>query len=154
MAANKRTRGNTIPLIREDHPEDYVGYPFITLIQYRKDNILTIIDNSDDKEIGAFVLDLCAPELVNEERIIEVAVNWYEEGHERFPISFEFSRLGISAETGKIFRNYNIEFITRVIGPLPRFDMNTPPAIKRRRRKAVPPGMEIRKKVLDLSQLN
>jgi len=153
MAANKRTRGNTIPLIREDHPEDYVGYPFITLIQYRKDNILTIIDNSDDKEIGAFVLDLCAPELVNEERIIEVAANWYEEGHDRFPISFEFSRLGISAETGKIFRNYNIEFITRVIGPLPRFDMSTPPAIKRRRRKAVPPGMEIRKKVLDLSQL-
>lgn len=154
MAANKRTRGNTIPLIREDHPEDYVGYPFITLIQYRKDNILTIIDNSDDKEIGAFVLDLCAPELVNEERIIEVAANWYEEGHERFPISFEFSRLGISSETGKIFRNYNIEFITRVIGPLPRFDMNTPPQIKRRRRKAVPPGIVVHKKVLDLSQKN
>ncbi len=154
MAANKRTRGNTIPLIREDHPEDYVGYPFVTLIQYRKDNILTIIDNSDDKEIGAFVLDLCAQNQVNEERIIEIAVNWYEEGHERFPISFEFSRLGVSAMTGKIFRNYNIEFITRVIGPLPRFDMNTPPAIKRRRRKAVPPGMEIVKKVLDLSQKN
>jgi len=154
MAANKRTRGNTIPLIREDHPENYTGYPFVTLIQYRKDNILTIIDNSDDKEIAAFVLDLCAQESVDEERIIEIAANWYEEGHERYPMSFEFSRLGVSGETGKIFRNYNIEFITRVIGPLPRFDMNTPPQIKRRRRKAVPPGMEIHKKVLDLSQKN
>ena len=150
MAAKKRTRGNPIPLIREDHPDDYTGYPFITLIQYRKDNVLTIVDNSDDKQIRAFILDLCAPEQVNEERIIEVAAGWYGNANERYPISFEFSRLGISNLTGKIYRSYNIEFVTRVIGPLPRFDMGAQPSVKRRRRKPIPPGMEVQKKVLNL----
>lgn len=148
MVAKKRTRGNPIPLIREDHPDDYTGYPFITLIQYRKDNVLTIVDNSDDKQIRAFVLDLCAPEQVNEEQIIDVAAGWYEVASDRYPISFEFSRLGISGATGKIYRSYNIEFVTRVIGPLPKFEMGTTPAVKRRRRKAVPPGMEVHKKLL------
>jgi hypothetical protein len=151
MAAKKRTRGNPIPLIREDHPDDYTGYSFITLIQYRKDNILTIVDNSDDKQIRAFVLDLCAPSHVDEERVIEVATGWYEVAHERYPISFEFSRLGLSGDTAKIYRSFNIEFVTRVIGPLPRFEMGAQPSIKRRRRKPVPPGVEVQKKVLDLS---
>lgn len=151
MAAKKRTRGNPIPLIREDHPEDYTGYPFITLIQYRKENVLTIVDNSDDNHIHAFILDLCAPAQVNEEQVIEVAASWYEENHERYPISFEFSRVGISGSTFLIHRSFNIEFVTRVIGPLPRFEMSAQPSIKRRRRKPVPPGMEIQKKVLNLT---
>jgi hypothetical protein len=153
MAAKKRTRGNPIPLIREDHPEDYTGYPFITLIQYRKENVLTIVDNSDDKHIRAFILDLCAPSQVDEERIIEVAAAWYGVSHERYPISFEFSRAGISGSTTRIYRSFNIEFVTRVIGPLPKFEMGAAPSIKRRRRKPVPPGVEIKKKVLDLTQL-
>lgn len=151
MAAKKRTRGNPIPLIREEHPDTYTGYPFITLIQYRKDNILTIIDNSDDKQIRAFVLDLCAPERVNEEHVIDIAAGWYKEANTRYPVSFEFSRLGVSGETGKLCRSFNIEFVTRVIGPLPRFDMGAAPVVKRRRRKAVPPGVDIRKKILDIS---
>ena len=81
MAAKKRTRGNPIPLIREDHPDDYNGYPFITLIQYRKDNVLAIVDNADDKQIRALVLDLCGPEQVDEEQIIEVAAGWYDTDH-------------------------------------------------------------------------
>jgi hypothetical protein len=146
----KRTRGTPTPLIRENHPTDYNGYPFITLIQYRKNHMLTIVDNFDDKQICAFVLDLCGPEKVNEEQIIEVTTHWYDTNRDRYPLSFEFSKLGISGETGKIHRSYNIDFVTRVIGPLPQFNMNILPIIKRRRRKLVPPGMKIQQKISEL----
>lgn len=150
MAARKRTRGTPIPLIVEDHPKDYDGYPFITLIQYRNEHVLTIVDNVTNKTIKLFVLDLCGPAEVNEEKVISVANDWYTENRERFPLSFEFSRRGLSREVGPIYRSFNIEFVTRVIGPLPRFEMNEVHSVKRRRRKAVPPGMEIHKKVLKL----
>lgn len=143
----KRTRGNPIPLIVEDHPDDYEGYPFITLIQYRKQHVLTLIDNADDKHIRHFVLDLCGPAKVDEERLIEVATKWWEYRKEQYPISFEFSRLGMTNEVSPIYRTYNIEYVTRVIGPLPKFEMSEVVSVKRRKRKPVPTGVKIVKKV-------
>lgn len=148
MAARKRVRGNPIPLIVEEHPDDYKGYPFITLIQYRDQHMLTIVDNANEKQIKSFVLDLCTPAHVNEEIIINAAVEWFHERRDRYPISFEFSRLGLANDTSRIYRSFNIEFVTRVIGPLPHFDMKEVHSVKRRRRKAVPPGMEVHTKLL------
>ena len=146
----KRTTATQVPLIVEPHPDDYNGYPFITLIQYRKQHVLTIVDNADDKNIGVFVLDLCGPAQVNEERVIEVAALWWSEKRSRYPISFEFSRVGLSTDTSRIHRSFNIEFVTRVIGPLPRFEMDDVHSIKRRKRKPLPTGVEINRKVLPL----
>ena len=150
MAARKRTRGTPIPLIVEDHPSEYDGYPFITLIQYRNEHVLTIVDNVTNKHIKLFVLDLCGPDGVNEENVISVASEWYNTSSERYPLSFEFSRRGLSEATGRIYRSFNIEFVTRVIGPMPKFNMNEGQSVKRRRRKPIPAGMEVHKKILEL----
>ena len=150
MAVKKRTRGGSVPLIIEDHPSDYNGYPFITLIQHRNEHVLTIIDNADDKSIKAFVLDLCGPERVDENQIVRIASEWYYTRNQRYPLSFEFSRLGLSDQVSKIYRTYNVEFVTRVIGPLPRFAMNEVQSVRRRRKKALSPGVEIHKKIVRL----
>ena len=151
MATRRNKRGNPIPLIVEPHPADYDGYPFITLIQYRKEHTLTLIDNADDKTIKAFVLDMCGPAQVNEELLIGVAQQWFEENnHYRYPVSFAFSRMGVANEASKIYRTFNIEHVTRVIGPLPKFEMKETSSIKRRRRKPVPPGIEVQNKVIKI----
>lgn len=144
----KRTRGNPIPLIVEQHPEDYNGYPFITLLQYRKEHILTLIDNADDKIIKSYVLDLCGPSKVDEEQIVEIALDWWDNRRDRFPISFEFSRLGLTNEVCKIYRTFNIEYVTRVIGPLPRYEMKETISVKRRKRKALPKSLNIRNNIV------
>ena len=142
----KRIRGNPIPLIVEKHPKNYNGYPFITLIQYKDQDWLVVVDNVDDKNIDAYVLDLCGPENVNEEHLIEVTYPWWKERRENFPISFEFSRLGMTGEVSKIFRSFHIEYVTRVIGPLPNFKMEEVIKIRRRKRKTIPEGMEVHQK--------
>lgn len=126
-----------VPLIVEPHPKDYSGFPFITLIQYRKQPMLTIVDNATDDIIRAFVLDLCGPERVNEELIIQVAAEWYATNRANFPISIEFSKLGLSPHTSKIYRSLNVEFISRVIGPVSKYPMANIKSIKRRRRKPI-----------------
>ncbi len=146
----RRIRGNPIPLIVEKHPENYNGYPFITLIQYKDQDMLVIVDNVDDKNIDAYVLDLCGPTGVNEENLIEVVNPWWNERRENFPISFEFSRLGMTSIVSQIFRSFHIEYVTRVIGPLPMFEMGDVVKIRRRKRKPLPQGMEIHTSNLSL----
>jgi hypothetical protein len=139
----KRTRGNPMPLIVEEHPEDYEGYPFITLIQYRDEHYLSIIDNADEKTIHAYVLDYCGPANVSENHLVDIAAEWWDNRKDRFPISFEFSRLGLTDQVSKIHRSFNIEYVKRIIGPLPKFEMSETSSVKRRKRKPVPEGMEV-----------
>ena len=137
VAPKRRTRKTSVPLIIEPHPANYKGYPFITLLQHYDQTVLTIVDNVDSKNINAFVLDLCGPEKVSEEMVITIASDWYENRFTRYPLSFEFSRRGVMPEVSKISRSYNIEFVTRVIGPLPKFEMEKIKSVKRRRKRNV-----------------
>ena len=139
----KRKRKNHVPLIIEPHPDDYKGYPFITLVQYRDKHELTVIDNADDKTITAFVLDLCGPEGISEEAVISLVAEWYDESADRYPLSFEFSKRGVAGIMSQIMRSYPIDFVTRVIGPLPRFNMTENVSVRRRRKKVVPSGVQI-----------
>lgn len=132
------SRKPVIPLIIEPHPEDYSGYPFMTLIQYRKTPLLVIVDNATNEYINAFVLDACGPEGVDEQGVISAAVDWYNESSSLFPVSIEFSRRGITKDTSKIYKTLNIEFVSRVIGPVPLYEMSTIKSVKRRRRKPIP----------------
>ncbi len=132
------------PLIVEQHPKDYNGFPFITLIQYHKTPLLCIVDNATDYVIRAFVLDMCGPTGVNEEMVVAAAQSWADEGLDRqFPISVHFGQLGINFETAKIYRTINIEFVSRAIGPVPRFPMEASRSVKRRRRKPLPASVVI-----------
>jgi uncharacterized Zn finger protein len=140
MNTRKRNKNTAAPLIIEEHPTDYTGYPFITLIQYRHNHTLCIVDNNDEKIIKCYVLDLCGAEQVDEAKVIEIANVWYNESR-HIPLSIEFARLGMTAMTKKIYRSFNTEYVTRVIGPLPTFQMNEVHSIKRRRKKEVPVGL-------------
>jgi hypothetical protein len=152
MQQKKKTSKQTsVPLIIEDHPPEYDGYPFITLIQHRTHHVLAVVDNASDKQIRGFILDLCGPEGVDETVIIKVAAEWYFSGKTRYPLSFEFSKKGLADEAAKIYRTYNTEFVTRVIGPLPKYEMSEIHSVKRRKRKMLPPGLEIHHKQAKLT---
>ncbi len=133
---------NSIPLIRENHPSDYNGYKFITLIQYNDSNLLSIVDNVQEGHIFAYVLDYCNSSKINENNLIEVANGWFENGCKDYPISIEFSRKNLSNEYSKIYRTFSTEYVTRVIGPLFIYDMNTVYKVKRRKKKNIPPYLE------------
>jgi hypothetical protein len=134
--------GGKFPLIVEPHPEDYKGYEFITLIKYNDETFLNIVDNVCNKQIITYVLDFCKPSNVPEELVIETARNWFYNNRSNYPISIEFSRVGIAKETSKILRSFAIDYVSRVIGPLPDYVMSGPAKVKKRKRKPIPKNME------------
>ena len=139
----KKTR-NQVPLIIEPHPEDYTGYHFLTLIQYNKQQLLTVIDEVSDKELQAYVLDYCGPERIDENIVLTIVKATFDIAAEReIPISVLISKAGLTGTLAPIHRTFNIDFITRIIGPMPKTSVDTKPTIRRRKRKDIPDNVEI-----------
>lgn len=138
-----RKNSNQVQLIIEPYPDNYNGYEFITLIRYNDENYLNIVDNIINKTVQSYVLDFCQSSSVREDLIIDVARNWYEsKNYIKHPLSIEMSRLGINEYASPILRNFPLDFITRVIGPLPEYPMSGAIKLRRRKRKSIPSYME------------
>jgi hypothetical protein len=136
------------PLVAEPHPDHYKGYEFLTLICFNGETFITIIDNVVKGEIIAYVLDFCAREYesqpeASEDYIIKVTHHWFTENRTSYPVSIEFAKSGISLLASKIIRKFPVDFVTRVIGPLPTFAMGAPTKIKKRKKKGPPRGIEV-----------
>lgn len=131
-----------IPLIIEQYPKNYTGYPFITLLQYNKQQFLTIINEIYEDEISAYVLDYCGPETVQQETLLMLAEDWFTNYSSQYPFSIHVSKNEKIAEFGPIHRVFSMEYITRAIGPM--FDFSTTKEIVRRRKKKdIPFNVEI-----------
>jgi hypothetical protein len=142
----------TFPLVSEPHPESYTGPKFLTLIRFNEQDTINIVDNVVNNEIVTYVLDLCPKEFdykpeAKEQELIEIAYDWFETSSAIYPISIEFSRRGVVVEASKILRRFTVDFVTRVIGPLPRFEMGGPYKVKKRKRKPIPKGIEFLNRV-------
>lgn len=135
------------PLIAEPYPESYAGYQFLTLIRYQEENYVCIVDNMIEGEIVAYVLDLCSKEFESnhqkqmEEAAILVAAEWFESSKDRHPISIAYSRKGMQSAMTRIVRRFPVEYVSRVIGPMPKYDMGSPTKVKRRKKKPIPKGI-------------
>lgn len=137
------------PLVVEAHPSDYEGYDFITLIRFNDESFLNIIDNVTKKYIYGYVIDLCGPEGFNEDLLIKTAFEWFYSNGDRYPISIEFSKRDMLAQAETILRAFPLDYVTRVIGPLPQFNMSGPTKVRKRKRKEVPKGIEVvRKRII------
>jgi hypothetical protein len=132
-----------IPLIIEPYPENYDGYKFITLIRYNDENSLNLVDNVINNTIISYVLDLCSPNNINEEQLIEVANFWFTHNKDKYPLSIEFSKHDISEQTSRIIRCYPMDYVARVIGPLSTYKMSGTYKIRKRKKKALSKNIEI-----------
>lgn len=129
------------PLIIEPHPKEYVGYPFITLLQFKQSHILCIIDNADNNNIHAYVLDMCGAAGIDEETLINIADFWYKNNSTKYPLAIELSKRGLTKSAQQIYKTFSTEYVSRVIGPLYTFPMLNVTKIKRRRKKQISPSL-------------
>lgn len=133
----------TPPLIFENL-EDPQNLCYITLIEFKKQKYLTIVENVIEDEIQAYILDSLAAEGIDQDWFLSIATKWYYSASDRYPLSFEFAKLGEGDVIKKILKTYNINSISRVIGKLFVYPINTKPKVKRRKVNAIPEAIEIK----------
>jgi hypothetical protein len=106
---------------------------FLTLIEYKRTKYLTVIENVIDSEIQAYVLDSLSAEGIDQEWFMSVATYWFYAASDRYPLSFEFAKLGKGDVVRKVLKTFNIASTSRVIGKLFTYHINEKPKVKRRK---------------------
>lgn len=133
-----------IPKLVVEHAENQGNYYYLSVIMYRNENYLVIVDNITDDNIGAYVLDFAQQEGLDLRNLISLITTWFYKASFHYPLSFEFSRLGIANSMNKIYKNFELSHVTRLIGNDFKFNLFTAPKIRRRRVNMIPAGVEIK----------
>ena len=131
------------PLIFEEIQDD-LNYIFLTLIEYKRVKYLTIVENVVNDEIHAYVLDTLAAEGVDTNWFLSVAVKWFYASSERYPLSFEFAKLGMGEVIKRSIRTFNINATSRVIGKLFTYNIAAKPKVRRRKVQPLPEGITVK----------
>lgn len=139
------SKKNAPPLVLEEI-QDRANHLYLTLIEYKKEKYLTIIDNISGSDISAFVLDVAAAEDVDLAWFLSIANIWYYKSSEKYPLSFEFAKLGVKNKITPILRTFNIDYVSRMIGKIFVYDIDSKPRIKRKRVNLIPSSVEIKLK--------
>jgi hypothetical protein len=139
------TMAKAPPLVFEEL-QDELNCIFLTLIEYKRVKYLTIVENVIDDEIHAYVLDLLPAEEVDPNWFMQVATKWFYSSSERYPLSFEFAKLGQGEVIKKALRTFNINSASRVIGKLFKYNVNAKPKVRRRKVLTLPERIEIKLK--------
>ena len=133
------------PLIFEEL-QNQSNLLFLTLLEFKKIRYLTIVENVVDSEIQAYILDNLAAEGIDQDWFLSVATKWFYSSSNRYPLSFEFAKLGKSDVVRKVLKTFSINSTSRIIGKLFMFDMNSKPKVKRRKVAVIPETIEIKLK--------
>lgn len=144
-----------IPELHVERASDAGNLYYLSVLEYRKTNYLVVVDNITEDEVNAYVLDLAPQEGINLQDLLSVITNWFYKGSSKYPLSFEFSKLGINGRTNRIYKSFELVHVTRLIGQDFRFDLNASPKVKRRRVNKIPTGVEIKlKRLVDSASTN
>ena len=135
-----------IPDLFIERAEDRGNFFYLSVLEYRKENYLVVVDNITNDELGAYVLDYAQQEGIQVKDLLSVITFWFYLGGYQYPLSFEFSRLGISDRTNRIYKTFELAHVTRLIGKDFRFDLLETPKVRRRRVSKIPAGFEIKLK--------
>ena len=131
------------PLIFEEIQDD-LNYIFLTLIEYKRVKYLTVVENVIGDEIHAYSLDTLQAEGIDPAWFMSIAVKWFYSASERYPLSFEFAKLGMGEVIKRSIRTFNINATSRVIGKLFIYNMAAKPKVRCRKVQPIPEGVTVK----------
>lgn len=143
-----------IPTLIIEHISDRGNLQLLSLLEHRRDRYLVIVDNITDDAITAYVLDYAQQEGVDLGTFLDIAENWLKLSDGKYPLSFELSRLGLTSVARKIYKTFDLAYVTRLVGRSFSFELKAPTRVRRRRASKVPAGVEIRPKASVLAFTN
>lgn len=131
------------PLILENLDSND-NHAYLTLIVYKKQKYLVVVDNIVNEEISAFVLDIAETEDIDVNWFLSVCNLWFYASSEKYPLSFEFAKLGQLDKVKRIIKTFNINSVSRIVGRIFMYNIQNKPKVKRRKIIPVPEYIEIK----------
>jgi len=121
---------------------------YLSLLEYKREEYLVIVDNITPTEIGAYVLDFAEQEKVPVTEFLSVVTKWFYGKSDTHPLSIEIAKQGLTEKTAPIYRTFDTTYVARIVGQAFTYDGMNKSKVRRRRVVAIPEGVEIRFKPL------
>lgn len=130
---------------------------YLSIVEYKRETYLCLIDNIKSAEIGAYVLDYAGQSGVDVYEFLEIATRWFYGKSEEHPLSLELARHGLTEWASGMYRTFDTTYVSRIVGQGFAYDRMEKSKVRRRRVVALPAGIEVRLKKdgskLELGQL-
>lgn len=118
---------------------------YLTVIEYKRENFLTVVDNITEDEVIAFVLDVAEQEGITLQQFLSIANRWYYSDSKNHPLSIEFAKHGLTPTVAPMIKSFDLNCVSRIIG-YPFVYKLLMKRVKRRRVVQIPDTIEIRLK--------
>lgn len=135
-----------IPDLDVERVNDRANMHFISLLEYRREEYLCIIDNIGPNEIGAYVLDFIEQEQIPASQFLSIVIEWFYSKSDKHPLSVEVARRGLTKAIAPIYKTFDTNYVSRIVGHAFQYDKMQKTKVKRRRITPIPEGIEIRLK--------
>jgi hypothetical protein len=127
-----------MPDLQVEEVNDRVNCMFLSLLEYKRETFLCIIDNVSPTKVGAYVLDYADQEGVKMPDLLSLVIPWFYGRSEDHPLSVELSRHGLATTFSPLYRSFDSSYVSRIVGQA--FSYDTTSQSKIRRRRVTPPS--------------
>ena len=135
-----------IPELKIELISERGNYIFLSLLEYKRETYLCVIDQITSTEIGAYVLDFAEQENVPVQEFLSVVTQWFYGKSDAHPLSVEIARQGLTERCAPIYRSFDTTYVARIVGQAFAYDGMNKSKVRRRRVVPIPEGVAIRLK--------
>ena len=137
-----------IPALKVELINERGNLLYLSLLEYKRENYLCVIDNITPTEIGAFVLDYAEQENIPLQEFLSIVTKWFYGRSEQRPLSVEIAQHGLTSQLAPLYRTFDTTYVTRIVGNAFSYEGMQKAKVRRRRVVPIPEGVEVRLKRL------
>ena len=134
---------NKIPSLKVEALSERGNFIYLSLVEYKRETYLCIIDEVTDDFIGAFVLDYAEQENIQISSFLSFVTKWFYSNSDNNSLSTELAKAGLSEYTSPIYKTFDVSYVSRIVGNPLSFKPPSKSKVKRRRVAPVPDYIEI-----------
>jgi hypothetical protein len=138
-----------IPELKIELVNDRGNLLYLSLLEYKREFFLCVVDVISPTEIGAYVLDYAEQENVPVNEFLSVVTKWFYSKSDAHPLSVEISRQGLTEHLAPIYRTFDATYVARIVGHAFFYEGMNKSKVRRRRVVPIPEGVAIRLKKIE-----
>lgn len=135
-----------IPELQIEEVNERVNSMYLSLLEYKREVYLCVIDSITPTEIGAYVLDYAEQEQIPLPEFLSVVTRWFYGKSESYPLSVEIAKQGLTEVVSPIYRTFDTAYVSRIVGHAFFNKEQAKSKVRRRRVVPIPEGVAIKLK--------
>ena len=132
-----------IPPLIIDNVEEHTNLYLLSVVEYRRAEYTCIIDNITPAELRVYVIDKLHPGSLTPEELLSEAIYWYYDTSHKNQFSVFLASKGLSALATSMYRAFDINGVSRVVGKAFHYPDLAKAKVKRRRIIPIPEGTPV-----------